>query len=234
MLTLIPTPIDDESDLEAVAKRLLLENAMLDQSIIAVEELKEGRRRWLRFGLPREAIDKFVTYNEHTYQDESNKLLKELQRGKNVYMMSDCGLPAFCDPGRRLVELCHQHGIRVTSTPFANSIALAIALSGFSHDRFIFEGFVPARSDQRPAALQRMMQQKDTLVLMDTPYRMKKLIDELAMIDGKREAFIGQELNKSSERLIRDSLYNLSKTIQKDKKEFILVIGPKNGTRDGN
>lgn len=227
MLTLIPTPIDDESQLESHAQKLLLENAMLDDSIIAVEELKEGRRRWLRFGLPREAIEKFVCYNEHTYLDESKNLLTHLQQGKNVYLMSDCGLPAFCDPGRRLVELCHQHGIRVTSTPFANSIALAVALSGFSHDRFIFEGFVPARSDLRSQALKKMMQQLDTMILMDTPYRMKKLVDELAQIDKNREACIALELNKSSERLIRGPLYKLCKAVNKEKKEFILVIGPK-------
>jgi 16S rRNA (cytidine1402-2'-O)-methyltransferase len=228
LLTLIPTPIDDESPLGPTATGLLNDMCLKDDVIIAVEELKEGRRRWLRFGLPRDAIDKFELYNEHTHKDQCQNLLAEMQKGKKVFLMSDCGLPAFCDPGRRLVELCHQHGIPVTSTPFSNSIALAVALSGFDHSRFIFEGFVSAKQETRKKELQRIMQQKETMVLMDTPYRMKKLIDELALIDGKREAMIAIELNQSNERLFRASLSKLAKKIEKEKHEFVLVIGPKN------
>lgn len=229
MLTLIPTPIDDSSPLEQVAKELLDENCLLDKTIIVVEELKEGRRRWLRFGLPREAIEKFVLYNEHTHAETSMELLKLMQKGYKVFMMSDCGLPAFCDPGRRLVELCHQHNIKVTSTPFANSIALAVALSGFSHDKFMFEGFISAKSEQRQKELRKIMKNPYTSVLMDTPYRMKKLIDELKSIDTKREIFLGMELNQPNERLLRGTLDKVSKMIEKDKKEFILILGPYNG-----
>jgi 16S rRNA (cytidine1402-2'-O)-methyltransferase len=74
-LTLIPTPIDDVSLLESVAKDLLLK-AVADKDIICVEELKEGRQRWLRYGLPREAIEHFVLYNEHTRTDILSDLIK--------------------------------------------------------------------------------------------------------------------------------------------------------------
>lgn len=229
MLTLIPTPIDDHSPLEKVAFDLLNDVCTDDKSIIVVEELKEGRRRWLRFGLPREAIEKFVLYNEHTHGEQAIELLKLMQKGHRVYMMSDCGLPAFCDPGRRLIELCHQHNVKVTSTPFYNSIALAIALSGFDHDKFIFEGFVSAKNELRQNELRKIMKNPYTSVLMDTPYRMKKLIDELKSIDGKREAFLGIELNQPNERLLRATLDKISKMIENEKKEFILILGPMNG-----
>ena len=231
MLTLIPTPIDDHSPLEQTALNLLKENCLLEKSLIVVEELKEGRRRWLRFGLPREVIDKFVQYNEHTHSEKAIELLKLMQSGHKVFIMSDCGLPAFCDPGRRLVELCHQHNIKVTSTPFYNSIALAVALSGFSHDKFMFEGFVSAKNELRQKELRNIMKNSYTSVLMDTPYRMKKLIDELKSIDAKREAFLAIELNKPNESLLRATLDKLSKRIEKEKKDFILILGPKNGKR---
>lgn len=222
-LTLIPTPIDDSSDLEPKAKSLL-EQAFLNNEIICVEEEKEGRRRWLRFGLPREAIEQFVLYNEHTRDELQLELIKKMQSGKNVYLMSDCGLPAFCDPGQKLVSLCHDSNIQVTSAPFANSIALAVALSGFDHSRFVFEGFVPAKSEDRSKALKRILRSNDVSIIMDTPYRLKKLIDEMSEINPSRMAFIGLELNQENERLYRGSLKELSKKIEKEKKEFVIVV----------
>jgi 16S rRNA (cytidine1402-2'-O)-methyltransferase len=158
VLTLIPTPIDDESPLEALAFEALGQ-AFEKGSVIAVEEAKTCRRRWIRWGLAKEAIVGFVLYNEHTSLEEAPKLLEELRNGRNVFLMSDCGLPAFCDPGRLLVELCHQNKIKVTATPFSNSVALALALSGFPHERFIFEGFIPARGVDRTKALKRILKQ---------------------------------------------------------------------------
>lgn len=224
-LILVPTPIDDTSELEPTAKSMLLQ-AVDNQDIICVEELKEGRRRWIRFGLPREAIENFIHYNEHTREDLLSDLLQKMQSGKNIFMMSDCGLPAFCDPGQKLVNLCHESKIKVTSTPFPNSIALAISLSGFSHERFVFEGFIPAKSAERSKELKRILKSQQMSIIMDTPYRLKKLIDEMAEINPNRIVFLGLELNKEGETLLRTSLGNLAQKIQKDKKEFILIVGP--------
>lgn len=223
-LTLVPTPIDMENQLEPVAFEAL-KNAVKRGDIIAVEDAKPCRRRWVHWGLPREAIESFVLYNEHTREEEASSLIKELQSGKNVFLMSDCGLPAFCDPGRILVEMCHQSGIEVTSTPFANSISLAIALSGFDHDRFIFEGFVPRKDPERSKALKRILSQNETSVVMDTPYRLGKLLDELKEINGNREALLAMDLNKQEEKIVRDKISKLK--APDEKKEFILVIGEK-------
>lgn len=229
VLTLVPTPIDDRHPLNPVAKSLL-EQAIENKDIICVEEAKEGRRRWLRFGLPRETIEEFHLYNEHTRKEKKgDELIGLLKKGKNVFLMSDCGLPAFCDPGQKLVERCHELNIKVTSTPFDNSIALAVALSGFPHERFIFEGFIPVDSALRAKAVKRIANQSEVSVIMDTPYRMKKLIDELARANSERMAFIGIELNQENERLVRGSLGDLSKKLAKEKKEFVMVVGPKSG-----
>lgn len=224
-LTLIPTPIDDESSLCPSAFKLL-QAAIENNDTIYVEELKVARRRWIKYGLPREAIDNFKLYNEHTYKESVKEALGILKSGKNIFLMSDCGLPAFCDPGRRLVEACHKSRIKVTSSPFANSIALAISLSGFPHDRFIFEGFLPASSDTRPKELKRVCKQKEVSVIMDTPYRLNKLLSELSNITPKREAFIGLDLNQKTEELYRDTLKALASKIEKSKREFILILGP--------
>ena len=220
---MIPTPIDDTSPLEGVAKSLC-EKAFEGNDIICVEELKEGRRRWIRFGLPKDAIEDFVLYNEHTRDIECENLIGLLKRGKNVLLMSDCGLPAFCDPGVELVNRCHENQIKVTSTPFSNSISLAVALSGFDHSRFIFEGFLSPKSDIRSKELKRILNEKSVSILMDTPYRMKKLISELSEINPYREGFLAMELNQPEEKLLRGTLKYLNDSIEKEKKEFILVL----------
>lgn len=226
-LILVPTPIDDKNPLNPIAKDML-NQAHENGDIICVEELKEGRRRWLRFGLPREAIEKFHLYNEHTREEnKAQELISLIKKGKNVFLMSDCGLPAFCDPGQKLVDLCHDLNIKVTSTPFDNSIALAVALSGFPHDRFIFEGFIPVDATLRSKAIKRISHQSEVSVIMDTPYRMKKIIDELADSNPNRIGFIGLELNQDDELLLRGTLRQLSQKLKKEKKEFIIVLGPK-------
>lgn len=228
-LVLVPTPIDDKHPLNTVALNMLLA-AVENKDIICVEEAKEGRRRWLRFGLPRETIEEFHLYNEHTRKEKKGEeLIGYLKKGKNVFLMSDCGLPAFCDPGQKLVDRCHDLNIKVTSTPFDNSIALAVALSGFPHDRFIFEGFIPVDSALRSKAVKRISNQKEVSVIMDTPYRMKKLIDELAQANPSRVAFIGIELNQDDETLLRSTLKQLSEKLKKEKKEFVIVLGPNSG-----
>lgn len=221
-LTLVPTPIDNETMLEPTAREAL--NAAFERGdIIAVEEAKTCRRRWIHWGLPREAIESFILYNEHTSLDEAPKLLAQMKKGKSVYLISDCGLPAFCDPGRLLVELCHKSAIQVSATPFANSVALAIALSGFNHERFIFEGFIPQRGADRKKALKRILSQKETSIVMDTPYRLERLLSELKDINGEKEVFLAMDLNKKEERLRRGKVKDLQ--LPEEKKEFVLVIG---------
>ncbi len=222
-LTLVPTPIDNHSPLEQTAFEEL-KKGLERGDIIAVEEAKTCRRRWIRWGLPREAVDGFELYNEHTREETAPKLLAALKKGKNVFMMSDCGLPAFCDPGKLLVGLCHEAGIKVTSTPYSNSVTLALALSGLDHERFIFEGFVPRRNPERSKVLKDALSRAETSIIMDTPYRLEKLLEEMKSIDSKREVFLAMDLNKEEEELIRGPLGSIK--APKDKKEFVLVIGP--------
>ena len=148
-LILVPTPIHDELPLEPVALKMLQEDCLKEDVILLVEEHKIGRQRWLRWGLPREAIEKFILFNEHSQEKLQSELIKSMKQQKKIYLLSDCGLPAFCDPGQLLVDACHKNKVKVTSTPFPNSIALALALSGFSHSSFVFSGFVPVKQPDR-------------------------------------------------------------------------------------
>ena len=232
-LTLIPTPISEEGELEPVDYRLL-NHAATDEvekakSIFVIEDLKPGRKRWLGFKLPRETVEHFFLYNEHTALTAAPELLKELQRGKNIFLMSDGGLPAFYDPGVELVKLCHQNHIKVTATPFANSIALALALSGFSHKKFWFEGFLPLENADRTEVIKKLLQQKHTSILMDTPYRLKRVLEEFSEVWAKenrfnKKIFLAMDLNSESEELQLGTPSDLLNAIKDLKREFVLIL----------
>nr|BDT28254.1 SAM-dependent methyltransferase [Bacteriovorax sp. HI3] len=227
-LTLIPTPLSEEGELEPRAFRLLNEAATNERenSVFVIEDLKPGRRRWLGFKLPRDCVESFVLYNEHTAQTVSKELLAELQKGKNVFLMSDGGLPAFYDPGVELVNLCHQNKIRVTSTPFFNSVSLALALSGFSHRKFWFEGFLPIDSEERAKAIKNILNLKTTAIVMDTPYRLKRVLEEFQSAWGssKKKLFVAMDLNAETEELQRGTPKELLNVINDVKREFVLIV----------
>jgi 16S rRNA (cytidine1402-2'-O)-methyltransferase len=226
-LVLIPTPISEDLPLESVAMKILLDQCLKDDVVLLVEEHKVARQRWLKWGLPREAIEKFKLYNEHTSLDMEKEVLKELKSGKTVYLMSDCGLPAFCDPGQNLVDVCHKNNIQVTSTPFPNSMALAVALSGFSHQRFHFCGFVPVKGPERIQWIKAELKRPETMIWMETPYRLRKLLTDLKEFGAKRELFLALDLGSPSEKLIRGQVTKLLKdTDENDKREFVLVFAP--------
>jgi 16S rRNA (cytidine1402-2'-O)-methyltransferase len=229
-LTLIPTPLSETGELEPRAFALLNMAATEENenSLFVIEDLKPGRRRWLQFKLPRECIESFVLYNEHTAGVVAKELLGHLQSGKNVFLMSDGGLPAFYDPGIELVKLCHQNHIRVTSTPFFNSVVLALALSGFNHKKFWFEGFLPLDGNERISVLKNLLAQKYTSILMDTPYRLKRVLEELVESWGSnpasRKIFLAMDLNCETEELRLGSPKELLNSLTNFKREFVLII----------
>lgn len=235
-LILIPTPIDETSPLESVALDLLKNAAESEnfkqESIFAIEDLKPGRRRWLRFGLPRTTVEDFVLFNEHTQKELTPVLIDKMKAGVNVYLMSDGGLPAFCDPGQKLVSECHERGVTVTSTPFGNSISLSLALSGLPHDRFSFFGFLSLDKDKRASEWREVSERlkKETIILMDTPYRLDRLVDEAQKtLSGRSvKAFLGMNLgDKEQEKLVRAPLVKMTKILEEqgvNRPEFVLVL----------
>ena len=226
-LILVPTPLQDDTPLEPVALERLKESCLEETTLLLVEEHKIARRRWLSWGLPREAIEKFILVNEHTQEKIKSDLIKEIRKGKKAFLMSDTGLPAFCDPGQTLVELAHRSGIKVSSTPFPNSIALAVALSGFPHGQFSFSGFIPVKEPDRREWMKSQLKKSEMLIWMETPYRLQKLMEELVEMNLSREIFLGLDLGGPRETNIRGSAGEFLKRFPgPGKREFVLLIGP--------
>ncbi len=225
VLTLIPTPISEEVNIDSYAFEALKAASLdLGNNKIYVEDLKPARRSWIRWGLDRDVIDHFVLFNEHSMAGLLNKTIEQLNSGKNVFLMSDGGLPAFCDPGANLVRSAHQKGIKVTSTPFSNSISLAIALSGIDVREFHFYGFPPKKTEERAVFFNKLCNTNSASVIMDTPYRLKKVLSELQSAGIKRDIFLACDLCTSHERLYFGKINSIIKRLQVDKAEFIIVI----------
>ncbi len=224
-LTLIPTPIDDQAMISHDAFELL-KNLNFDKQILLVEEPKASRRRWLKWGLPRESIEFFRLYNEHNQANEAAVYIEKLRQGKDVLLMSDCGLPAFCDPGQILVDLCHRDGIEVNSTSFSNSVILALALSGFEHRRFSFLGFPPREKSEREKFFNEASKIKESVILMDTPYRYKKVLLELEKHCASRYLFIGMDLGKKEQRLLRGNIKSIIRNSNDLKGEYVICLAP--------
>ena len=148
-----------------------------------VEELRTTRRFLSRYGL-RGHIDEldFHVLNEHTTPAEVEAMLP-LFDGQDVGLMSEAGLPAVADPGAALVALCHRHGIEVVPLVGPSSLMLALMGSGLNGQSFAFRGYIPAKTDERRAALRELEKQSRALnqsqILIETPYRNDALFADL-------------------------------------------------------
>ena len=225
-LVLVPTPIAEGVALHPQAWQFLHDQWRLPSVIIGVEELKVARRRWCYWGLPREALDRMVPFNEHNQKGQEGEFLSHLQQGGVLYLMSDGGLPVFCDPGQDLVSRCHDEGITVTATPFDHSVALALALSGFPLNRYLFEGFPPRSPGPRQQFFKALAKQKELTVLMDTPYRLEKVLKEVHDRMPKRLLFLAYRLGQKEELCLRGQAQELCPPFKGLKGEFILCLGP--------
>ncbi|OFZ12659.1 MAG: hypothetical protein A2X86_15175 [Bdellovibrionales bacterium GWA2_49_15] len=233
-LFLIPTPIAPGQMLESTAHSLLLKawEQASESSLFLIETPKAGRAQWAQFGLPREAIPHLIAYNEQTRQELLPTVIEGLLQGKSVYLMTDGGLPAFMDPGAELVRACQERKILVRATPFANSVLLALALSGFPHQQFTFEGALPRESEMRLQALKDYWRRPSTILVLDAPYRMQKILQMLLEISSSsgvhRELFLALDLQHDNERHLFFSSREIAHFQRElnNKYEFILVIGP--------
>ncbi|MBQ9449841.1 MAG: SAM-dependent methyltransferase [Bacteroidales bacterium] len=180
-LYLIPTPLG-ENDPAEVLPRQVLERACSLRCFV-VEELRTARRFLSRYGLKGhiEELDLHVL-NEHTAPAEVEAMLP-LFDGQDVGLLSEAGLPAVADPGAALVALCHRHGIEVVPMVGPSSLMLALMASGLNGQSFAFRGYIPAKTDERRAALKDLEKQSRALnqsqILIETPYRNDALFADM-------------------------------------------------------
>jgi 16S rRNA (cytidine1402-2'-O)-methyltransferase len=217
-LYLIATPIGNEEDITFRAVRILRE-----ADVVVCEERPVGERLLRRLGLPTQ----LETLNEHNEVEASEAVLRLLKGGKRVALISDGGTPVFSDPGRILVRQAAELRIPVVPLPGPSSLLPALTVSGFPIERFLYYGWLSPKRERRRAELRRLAREPLTLVLMETPYRLGVLLDDLAKAFGmRRQICIAFNLTMPDEQLYRGNPSELRERLsgRKMKGEFVVVI----------
>lgn len=181
-LLLIPSPLGDNDPLEVIPGPVL--DALQSISTFVVEEVRTARRYLSKAGLKGKIGDlEFHQLNEHTTPAEVESYLSLFDDGRDVGLITEAGLPAVADPGAQLVALCHRHGIEVIPFVGPSSLMLALMASGLNGQSFAFLGYLPAKTEERRAALRNIEKRSSaanqTQIFIETPYRNDSLFKDI-------------------------------------------------------
>ena len=226
-LYLVATPIGNYDDMTFRAVTVLT-----SADIVIYEERREGERLMRHFGIEKP----FETLNEHNEAAASHNILHHLRTGKNVALVSDCGTPVFSDPGQLLVEKAIAAGIRIVPVPGASSLMPALTVSGFSIDQFLFYGWLSPKKERRRTELRQLQQERRTIVLMDTPYRLVPLLRDIAEVfGGSRRMCIAFNLTLPDEQMLYGTPVMLHAVCSSKemKGEYVIVIEARVRDRKG-
>jgi 16S rRNA (cytidine1402-2'-O)-methyltransferase len=216
-LILVATPIGNLQDIGLRALEILK-----SADLIILEEFKESTVVLRAHGI---AGKKYEQLNEHSTAEDL-KRLADLCRSQNVVLITDCGTPGFCDPGAGLVALCRRENIEIRSVPGASSLMTLLSLSSRRLDQFVFRGFLPAENVAREAAWKDLRREKKAVVLMDTPYRFQKMIQELGHYFPDRQALVIIDATQDTEQILEGSGQELAAKTLPKKAEFMLLLYP--------
>ncbi len=219
MLTLIATPIGrtDEITLRSLE---LLKNA----DVVICESTKESSKLLKVHEIK---AKKYEVLDEHSTPEDVQALL-EICKNQNAVLVSDCGTPSFCDPGFQLVAACRKENIKIQSSLGASSLMGLISLSSERLYQFHFRGFIPAENTAREKEWQTLKKTKEPFVLMDTPYRLKKMVDECALHLTDRKMLLTLNLSQEDETVLEGSPKFIQQQLKFDKAEFMILVYAKN------
>ncbi|AHI06776.1 putative methyltransferase [Bdellovibrio bacteriovorus W] len=217
MLHIVATPIGEAHE---ISQRAL--DILTAAEIIICESTKEASKLLRHFGISGKT---FEVLNEHTTKEDLLALVP-LCAEKNVALVSDCGTPGFCDPGADLVGLCRQKGISVKSVLGPSALMGLLSLCGERIDEFVFRGFLPAETEARKKALKELTKEKRAVILMDTPYRLKKILQDMKENFPQRKMLMVMNLSQESEVSLEGTIDQIIKKNPHDKAEFMLMLYP--------
>lgn len=197
VLYLVATPIGNLEDMTFRAIRTLRE-----ADLIAAEDTRQTRKLLTRF----EIQNRLVSYHEHNQEASGPELIRMLEEGLSIALVSDAGLPAISDPGAKLAADAAARGIPVVPIPGANAALSALIISGLPTDRFLFAGFPPRDRKGLKQFLDSLEWETGTLILYESPHRIGKTLDALAERWGERRMAVIRELTKRHEEAVRGTV----------------------------
>ena len=170
-----------------------------------------------------------LVVNAHNESKSIEKILMKLTSGESCALVSDAGTPCISDPGVRLINKVSSENIEIVGIPGASAAILALSISGLPTDSFVFEGFLPQKKG-RQKKLKQLAEEERTIVLYESTYRIKKLLEELNSNMPDRLIVVARELTKKFEEIWRGTAFQLLQNFEKliTKGEFVILIAPLN------
>lgn len=216
-LYIVATPIGNPKDITLRALDVLK-----GADAVICEEYRQGSRLLHQFGMDEKEL---VTLNEHNEKEVAQKLSQRLVKGESMALISDAGTPVFADPGLHLMGILYQMNIPVKPVPGPASLMAALSLCDFSIDRFVFAGFPPRKTQRREGFLEKYATETIPVILMDTPYRLTKLLTEVRNVFGDhQEILLACDMTLRTEAIYRGRVGDILPKVSGQKREFILIL----------
>ncbi|HEX8800929.1 MAG TPA: 16S rRNA (cytidine(1402)-2'-O)-methyltransferase [Terriglobales bacterium] len=223
-LYLVGTPIGNMEDITLRALRVLK-----DVDLIACEDTRHTLQLLDHYGIEKMT----VSYHEHNELTRAAELIMHLEKGENVAMVSDAGMPGVSDPGYRLIALAVRHHIKVVPVPGASAFLSALVASGLPTDSFRFSGFLPAKEGARRTALEAIRNSPRTQIFYEAPHRIiEALKDVIELLGPERHVVVAREVTKLHEEFLRGTAEDVLATLNRRvevKGEITLLIGKAEG-----
>jgi 16S rRNA (cytidine1402-2'-O)-methyltransferase len=219
-LYLVGTPIGNLEDITLRALRVLKE-----VDVIACEDTRQTQKLLNHYGI----TTRTVSYHQHNEITRAAELVKDLQEGTSIALVTDAGMPGISDPGFRLVALAIRHHVPVVPVPGASAFLSALVASGLPTDSFRFGGFLPSKLGERRAALNAIKDSPRTQVFYEAPHRIVETLSDLVEILGEdRHVVVAREVTKLHEEFLRGRAIDILEVLKSRdgvKGEITLLIG---------
>ncbi len=215
-LYIVATPIGHPKDITLRALEILKK-----VDAVICEEYRQGSRLLHKLGIE----NTLIPLNEHNEAEEAQNIMLRLAKGEEMAIISDAGTPVFADPGQHLLSLLYEMAIPISPIPGPASLMAALCLCDFPIERFVFAGFPPRKTQYRHSFLEKYKQENQPIILMDTPYRLTKLLEEVQTIFGKnQDILLACDLTLKKEAIFRGPVEEILKKVTGQKREFILIL----------
>jgi 16S rRNA (cytidine1402-2'-O)-methyltransferase len=219
VLYIVSTPIGNLEDITMRALRILEE-----VDLIAAEDTRHTQKLLNKYNIKTHK----TSYHEHNRFDKAKILIRHLQEGMDIALVTDAGTPCISDPGWELVDMALSRGIQVSPVPGASAVLCAVTMAGMDTSTFSFYGFMPAKNREKNKLIDDLKKEDKIAILYESPHKLIKTLNYLYENLGDRDIALVKEITKMHEKVMRITLKEAVELYRAEPKgEFVLVLGPR-------
>ncbi len=214
-LYIVATPIGNLEDITLRAIKTLKE-----VDLISAEDTRHTLKLLNYLGISKPLI----SYHRHNEDTKTDILIKELEQGKNIALVSDAGTPGICDPGEEVIKRCIEEKIKIVPIPGACAMINALICSGLDTKEFAFIGFLPLNKKNRKEKLEEIKNETKTTILYEAPHKLETTLKDLREIIGDRKIVLAREITKLHEEYVRENIDDLIEKAKDIRGEIVLIL----------